>query len=150
MNLRNAGLAARRGSDTQRIAARALLTDPDPQVRLRVAQGFLGAKDKTAIPILCELLESLPLTTDAWQVEKLLRWVAWDRSPSALVGGEKGDARKKCRAEWEAWWQTNRDSIDLTTKRSNLGRPGLVMRRNNVADFFGCDGVSRWTLPVRS
>ncbi len=50
-----------------------MLTDADAGVRLRVAQGFLAARDARAIDVLIGLIETGSLD-EAWQAEELLRW----------------------------------------------------------------------------
>ncbi len=78
-------ILARRGNSEDKAAARKLLKDPEATVRLRVAQGLLGARGKNVIPVLIELLENLSLE-EAWQAEEMLHWVAGDEAPEGTIG----------------------------------------------------------------
>jgi hypothetical protein len=84
-------LLARWGTDKERKAAAALLKDADAEVRLRVAQGLLGAGSTEGVPALIALLAN-PSKGVAWQAEELLRWWAGEDGPKP-----KGD--------WAAWWK---------------------------------------------
>ena len=106
-------LLARLGDANQKEAARLLLADPDGTVRLRAAQGFLAARDKSAIPVLIALLME-PATEIAWQAEELLHWAVREDSPKIYVGtGRKKNERKQCRSDWEKWWETRNNGLDL-------------------------------------
>src|SRR6266849_3194694 len=59
-------LLGRLGDEKQRIAVKGLLTDKEPIVRLRSAQGLLASGHLDAIPILIQLLEDASLDV-AWQ-----------------------------------------------------------------------------------
>lgn len=136
-------LAARRGPREWREKALALLHDPDPIVRYRVAQGMVGSADERAIPVLIALLESLPVRY-AWQAEELLRWVAWADSPDELVGVGDLSARSKCRKAWEGWWARAGRSVRLASVFREPRRPILFF---NGASLIGGDGTVRWTHP---
>ena len=49
-------IVGRRGDAEQRAAVQKLLSDAEPEVRLRAAQGLLAARDKTGVPALIALL----------------------------------------------------------------------------------------------
>src|SRR6202020_2054013 len=68
-------IVARTGSKEQKERAHLLLKDMDATVRLRTAQGFLAALDKTSIPTLIDLLDTTQVPI-AWQAEELLVWAA--------------------------------------------------------------------------
>jgi HEAT repeat protein len=146
-------LVARRGDEDQRAAARKLLADGEPLVRLRTAQGFLAARDKQAIPALVALLEE-PDVAVSWQAEELLHYVAGDDAPAQVVGAGTATSRKKCRAAWEMWWKKAGEQVDLRTLEKTLRRPSLVLVCGYTPEgedwgrvcLFGCNGPARWQL----
>ena len=129
-------IVARRGDAKQRETVRKLLADVDPWVRLRAAQGLLGANDKSGVPALIGLLETAPVYA-AWQAEELLHYIAGVESPAPVLGAGKAEDRKTCKTAWEAWWKANGARIDLAKVRREPRRPGL---------FLGVVGESRRTL----
>jgi hypothetical protein len=142
-------LLARRGNGEQKTEAKKLLTDSDPLVRLRTAQGLLGAKDKDAIPVLIELLEKLRWTEEAWQAEEMLHWVAGNDAPEPTVGAGAPEARQKCLKAWDGWWQANAGKIDFAKLEQDYRRPGLMLVLISNGDIknlthhlqlIGCDG----------
>jgi hypothetical protein len=104
--------AVLRASPQEPEAARALLKDSNPQVRLRVGLAFVEAKEKSAVPVLVALLAELP-REESWPVEDLLYRMAGDQAPRDLVLGSDEASRKRCRDGWEEWWTRNSDSVDL-------------------------------------
>jgi hypothetical protein len=149
-------LLARRGSQVQRTAARKLLTDPNPIVRLRAAQGLLAVGDQDAIPVLLALLAE-PDVQIAWQAEELLHWIAGENAPKATVGAGAAPARHACRTAWESWWRERAGRVDLARLYDQLRRPGLCLVFDTPSDgrspgtprvwLCGCDGAVRWQLP---
>jgi hypothetical protein len=141
----------RRGNHEQRAAVRQLLTDPDPMVRLRAAQGLLGAKDKAAIPVLVALLAE-PSVEVSWQAEELLHYAAGEGAPAAVVGSGTAKARAKCRKAWEEWWQGQGPKLDLAKLDQDYRRPVLLLAATGDepgGDSFalcGCDGRPRWQV----
>ena len=105
-------LVGRLGDGKQQDAVRKLLTDGDPTVRLRAAQGLLAARDKTVVPTLIALLEAKPVAL-AWQAEELLRWVAGEGAPAPVVGAGSARASGECRRAWEGWWRAQGAKVDL-------------------------------------
>jgi HEAT repeat protein len=148
-------ILGRRGTPVEKEAARRLLADPDADVRLRAAQGLLGAKDKAGIPTLIALLEVRPVSL-AWQAEELLRWAAGDLAPGSLVGAGKAEHASSCRQAWEKWWEKEGAKFEFKLLDQDPRRPGLVLVAG-IASFwgeagdgsvklFGCDGGPRWQL----
>lgn len=148
-------LLARLGDLQQRKAATQLLEDAQALVRLRVAQGMLGSKDRRGMPALLKLLPD-PSLEVAWQAEELLRWSAGDDAPALTVGAGGSDARAKCRKAWTTWWDARGAEIDLAERfDKDFRRPGLFAacwfnqeKQASVAGvrLYGCDGVPRWEL----
>src|SRR5262249_17818352 len=73
------------GGAADRARVRKLLADPDPNVRLRAAQGLLAARDTAGLPALIALLNE-PAVEVSWSAEELLHWLAGDAAPAAKVG----------------------------------------------------------------
>ena len=144
----------RYGDEGQRGAARKSLSDPDATVRLRAAQGLLGAKDKSAVPALVALLDQ-PSVALAWQAEELLHYTAGKASPKELVGAGAAPSRAECRKAWEAWWKANGAKVDLKARAGLPQMPGLVLmfecisREKSQIGLFGCGGPPRWTLELK-
>jgi hypothetical protein len=95
-----------------RAELRKLLRDPEPLVCLRTALGLAKAKDKEAVPVLIDMLATLP-TALAWQAEDLLLRLADEQAPVVSLGGDAA-ARRKCRDAWASWWQEHGDKTDLS------------------------------------
>ncbi|MCI0460499.1 MAG: HEAT repeat domain-containing protein [Gemmataceae bacterium] len=146
-------LVGRRGDSAQREAIRKLLDDADAVVRLRAAQGLLGAGEKAAIPTLVALLSDDSAEV-RWQAEEMLRWAAGDGAPGIMVGAGTARERQKCRDAWKAWWQDHGPKLDLAKRERDYRRPGLVLLcdRGNPSKsdgrvwLTGCDGTTRWEL----
>ncbi len=146
-------IVGRRGDAEQRAAVQKLLSDAEPEVRLRAAQGLLAARDKTGVPALIALLEGSPVET-AWQAEELLRYVAGEKSPAALVGAGAAADRTACRQAWESWWKGNEAGLDFAKLDGTSRRPGLMLlcdgglpeEATGRVWLLGCDGVTRWDL----
>jgi hypothetical protein len=146
-------IVGRRGDAEQRAAVRKLLKDSDAEVRLRAAQGLLACGDGAGLPALVALLEDTPLET-AWQAEELLRYVAGDDSPRAVVGTGTAAERREYRKAWEAWREGRGAKVDLAKLDGQGRRPGLTLlcdggtadADNGRVWLLGCDGTTRWEL----
>ncbi len=147
-------LAGRRGGAAQQRLARERLTDADEEVRLRAAQGLLGAKDAAGVPALVELIGTGSIDV-AWQAEELLRWAAGDTAPDVVVGAGAAGERAKCLAAWRAWWPRQKPETLLAKRYDGTERPGLCLfigttfRAQDeewVLRLIGCDGRVRWEL----
>lgn len=91
-------------------AVRRLLRDSNPHVRRRVALALLEARDKTAVPVLIDLLTTLPLA-EAESIEAMLLQLASDSSPEGRL--DEQAARVKYRVAWADWWKRHGDELDL-------------------------------------
>jgi HEAT repeat protein len=145
-------IVARRGNVDQRNRARVLLDDTEPVVRLRTAQGLLGAKDKTAVPALVALLNE-PAVSISWQAEELLHWAAGDAAPDVAVGAATEPERQRCHKAWATWWRERGQTLNLAQLDFDHRRPGLIIvydqasdRNQNLIWLCGCDGKPRWQL----
>ena len=147
-------LVSRYGNEEQRTAARKLLDDADATVRLRTAQGLLGAEDKAGIPMLIALLNQTS-TTLAWQAEELLCWVGGEDSPKPRIGAGNAVKKKECQQGWQAWWKQEEKHVDLKRVMKAYRRPFLLLLRQHVERggdkilLLGADGSTRWeSLPA--
>jgi hypothetical protein len=127
-------ISARYGGEKEKKAAAALLNDPDREVRLRVAQGLLGAGSTEGVPALIGLLSETPDPV-SWQAEELLWWWAGEGGPKP--GGD-----------WAAWWKA-RPAV-RPAKRAYRPRLLLVretgINRPDRLSLWGCDGRRRWQI----
>jgi hypothetical protein len=118
------------GAAAQLPAVRALLQDPDPAVRLRVALALVTERrDKDAVGKLIDALEHLP-PERLWAAETLLIRIAGARAPQVSLGAD-ADSRQKCRKAWDDWWAEARAGIDLSKvelKTNYLGHTVVVQR----------------------
>jgi HEAT repeat protein len=138
---------AKGGGEGARPAVRKLLADADPQVRLRVGLALAVAGERSAVPVLIDLLAVLP-AEQAGAAEDALYQLAADKPPEMPSADEK-DERKKRRDTWAAWWKTNGDKTDLARLRSVtpwLGFTLLCEGNNNRVTELGRDGKVRWTI----
>jgi HEAT repeat protein len=129
-----------------------LLQDQAPEVRLRTAVALANRGDKPAILALIDFLGEVPQGR-AWLAEETLRRLAGSTAPSLSLGDGPDDRRWRS-AAWRAWWQENRDKLDVGALG---GRPPvlgytLVAQwdlRGRVNDLIelGTDRKPRWRIP---
>jgi HEAT repeat protein len=147
------------GDPHHKALVRPLLTDKEPLVRLRTAQGLLAGKDMTGIPTLIALLEDSSLRI-CWQAEELLRWVAGNGAPEGTIGAGTQEERKRCSKDWKTWWKNNSNKINFDRLYQDLRRPVLLMIVENLSSprdnyqfrvlLVGCDGVPRWQFKTET
>jgi hypothetical protein len=87
------------GGADQWPAVRKLLTDPDAEVRLRVALALAYALDKEAVPTLIELIGELP-RTQVWDALQVLQALAGPKAPALPSGKDDVATRTKQRDAW--------------------------------------------------
>lgn len=145
-------IVGRLGNPQQKKVIPDLLRDPEPVVRLRAAQGLLGAKEKAGIPTLIALLKDSPLEI-AWQAEELLYYVAGDNAPEAMVGTGQVQRTEAAHKAWQQWWQREKDRVDLRSLDNGPRRPRLILlcgtvsksgKKRGAVRLVGCMGPSRW------
>jgi hypothetical protein len=135
----------RAGVETQRDAARRLLEDPEPMVRLHVGLALAAARDREAIPVLIDLLNQLP-AAQTWPVEDLLYRLADDKGPT-WMGGED-EARRRYREAWTSWWKENGAHVDLARAESpvQLGYTMVILLdQGTLLELDGANKV-RWQI----
>jgi hypothetical protein len=130
-----------------RKAARKLLSDSDPKVRLRAAQALIAAKETIAIPSLVALVGDAPPEI-AWRAEELLYRLAGGQAPGMAWNNDSAAARQQNRDTWALWWQKQKDKIDLTRLEElpDLGLTMLAEIDSNQVWEYGAEGKVRWKL----
>src|SRR5262249_34584047 len=86
-------------------AARKLLTDPNPRLRLRGALELTAELYEQAVGVLIGLWADL-LPAGRRQAEQALRQLGGEWSPNPALPGEDEVSRKLRREVWAAWWKT--------------------------------------------
>ncbi len=133
----------------QRAAVQPLLRDPDLVVRLRTIQGLLAGRERAAVPVLIDLLRDMP-ESQLWRVEELLVSLAGEASLKLPAVTSNKD-RTRVRDQWNAWWQTNRDKVDLARVAEGQVYLGLTlipeMHANQVTEVDR-EGKVRWKLQI--
>jgi HEAT repeat protein len=127
-------------------AARKLLVDVDPSVRMRVALALAMAKERDGVAALIDLLTVLE-GDSLGQVEEALVQLAGDTAPEVSLG-EKAGERAKCRDAWAAWWKANANRVDLArmTTRPWLGYTLIVDLQGNRVYEIDRHGQQRWMI----
>jgi HEAT repeat protein len=92
-------------------AVRKLLSDADVTVRLRAAVALAHWGEKSAVPILINLLGDLPLD-QVWEAEDVLTTLAGEAAPNQRVGSDK-KSRSASVDAWKAWWRKEEKNVDL-------------------------------------
>jgi HEAT repeat protein len=137
--------AGRYGTDEQRAAVRALLTDADARVRFRAAQGLLAARDKSAVPVLAGLLADAP-PRPALQALDLLECLAGNLGPRVPLG-DSDLTRRRCRDAWENWWKVSGPRVDLAKADVDLPANNPTLQaRAAVRQFL--DAISTGDGPL--
>jgi hypothetical protein len=117
---------ARAGDADARKTVRALLIDPEPLVRIRVATALLDRGEAEALPALIKLLREAP-GDRAYEVENALLAVAREQSPEANVG-KTPESRKAAAEAWQGWYDRIGKKLDLPKVMEEASKPGsLVM-----------------------
>ena len=136
----------------ERASVRRLLTDTDPRVRFRAAQGLLRGGDKEAVPALIALLGDGP-TDVACSAEDLLFRIGGETSPAVSLGAAADAERAKARDAWTAWWRQNGPAVDLAKaglEQRSLGMTLIVAVNgyggNGRVWEIGPDHKTRWEL----
>jgi hypothetical protein len=142
-----AEVLCRAGRAERRSAVRKLLTDPDPEVRCRVALALGRAHDREAVLVLIDLLPRLP---SAWAYRALdfLYEVAGEASPSVPLGKDEAGRRQSHQA-WAAWWHRHGPRVDLARlgQRPRLrGYTMLVLLDRGRVVERDASGSERWQV----
>jgi uncharacterized protein (TIGR03067 family) len=119
-----AALARAAGADN-RAAARKMLLDASPRVRLFTAHALLAVGDKAAVPTLIALLGEAPAF--AGPAEDLLFLLAEKLQPPAAPVQRDADSLNKYRTLWTAWWKDNEAKVDLARFPLEGRSPALVL-----------------------
>jgi len=101
-----------------------LLHDEILSVRLGVARALVDMNDKSAVPVVIDLLKEY-LPDDAWQIEEVLLHIAQDRGPNVYVG--RDHTPTQVHAAWKVWWKQNEATIDLAKLPERPPLQGLIL-----------------------
>jgi hypothetical protein len=136
-----AHVIGRKGEAKERAAVRKLLADKEPSVRFRAAVALLTARDRSAVPVLIELMAGDGPVS--WQSEDALFRLAGDKAPTTSAERARGHEA------WVAWWKANADTVDLarfTDAELLLGLTlGIEFNTGRVWEC-GPDGKLRWEI----
>ena len=99
-------LAQSLNAEAQKICT-ALLSDSSVRVRFEVARELVKNQNKTAIPVLIELMTKIP-GEKSEAIDQILRAIAKDKSPES-----KNDSKADS-AAWNIWWQKEGGQLVLT------------------------------------
>jgi HEAT repeat protein len=91
------------GGEAGRTAVRALLEDPKPSVRLRAALALIEHHENVAIPVLIDLLATLP-AEGRKEAEEYLTQLAGEWAVAGPAGNDR-IAGKLRREAWQGWWR---------------------------------------------
>ena len=108
----------RAGGPDERTKARRLLKDNEDEVRFRVGMALTIANDKEAVPVLIELLLTLP-EEQARDVEDILIRLDDDKPPVKPFGIEEAK-RKAARDVWAGWWAKEGLKMDMSAKKLDV------------------------------
>jgi HEAT repeat protein len=144
---------ARGPNEQDRDAARRLLNDPEPVVRLRAALGLARARDRSGMSVLIALTAE-PAGGVASAAEEYLARLTRDQLPAAVVAAGDGEAaRPKRRDAWAEWWKTRGDNIELVDQpvaavpsQRYLGYSLFVQTQNGTVSEVDAAGKMRWQI----
>jgi hypothetical protein len=108
----------------QKEAARALLKDPEPAVRLRTALALIPYRDRELVPVLVDVLQHLP-PEQLWRAQEVLENLAGDDAPVVSLGDSEA-GRKACHQAWAAWLKKN-EKVDLAKLTEPTPMLGLTV-----------------------
>ncbi len=138
------------GAGDARSAVRALLHDPDADVRFRVAAALLRARDRDAVPALIALLPELSRS----RLERAEEWLcrlAAEHAPGMAPGTTEAERRAHGLA-WAEWWRAHGAEADLAHFEPEAPALGLTLVVQLGAQGAGSvaeidrDGRPRWRL----
>ncbi|HVS35019.1 MAG TPA: HEAT repeat domain-containing protein [Gemmataceae bacterium] len=120
----------RSGTAEQRLAVQALLTDPDPRLRFRAAQGLLAGRDRSAVPALIALLKDARPEL-ARQADELLNCAIGVHAPHVPCADD-AQSRQACKKAWTDWAQKNAKTVDLSHAAVDLPPFNGALRARDV------------------
>lgn len=127
---------------------RALLRDPDLNVRLKTALALAAAREPEAVLTLVALVRDLPAEGSATAEDYLVK-LARDSGPRELPDGD--EHRGKRSAAWGKWWEENRSRVVMIDRfaprvERTLGYTLLVQANNNMLVEWDKDKKVRWQM----
>jgi hypothetical protein len=116
---------ARAGDAEARKVVRALLNDPEPLVRMRVATALLERGEPEALPVMIRLLQEAP-EDRAYEIESSLLAVAREQAPETSVG-KTHESRKLAADAWRIWYEKTGKKLDLAKVMEEANKPGPLL-----------------------
>jgi len=134
------------GGAAGRAAARKLLKDDAPAIRMRVALALAMARERDGVTVMIDLLPVLP-ADQVGQVEDALYQLAGDTAPDVPLGAEAAE-KKKCRDAWAAWWKVNAGRVDLARLTTHPTLGFTLISDPGSGRVFELDraGKERWAI----
>lgn len=122
-------------------------TDADATVRVTVGVALAESGSKEAVPVLIDLIGTLP-DVQAGPAEELLYRLAGENSPR-LPAERKPGWRGPWSVSWRAWWQKAGADIDLTglgRSEPYLGYTLVVLLDAGRVEEIDSEGKVRWQI----
>jgi HEAT repeat protein/outer membrane protein assembly factor BamB len=134
------------GGAEGRAAARKLLKDDAPAIRMRVALALAMARERDGVTVMIDLLPVLP-ADQVGQVEEALYQLAGDTAPDVPLGAGAAE-KKKCRDAWAAWWKVNAGRVDLARLTTHPTLGFTLISDPGSGRVFELDrtGKERWSI----
>jgi HEAT repeat protein len=121
---------------TDGVAARKLLHDARPAVRLRAAVALAKEQDTEAIPVLIDLLAEVP-PAERKAIEQVLQELAGAWAPAQTPAGEDDVARGIRRDAWAGWWRRTNGPALLDEFRKRTLSPAELDRARDLIRKLG-------------
>ncbi len=134
------------GGSEGRAAARKLLGEDVPSLRLRLALALARAGEREGVSVLIDLLPLLS-AEECNQAEEALHQLAGDSAPEMPTPTKAEDAKKR-RDAWAAWWKVNAGRIDPSRLAGNPSLGYTLICDNGTNRVFEIDrnGKQRWSI----
>lgn len=128
---------------------RPLLKDSEPLVKLRVAMALASTGERSAVPVIIDLLPQLA-QVQAWQAEDvLLRLTSKDNPPPQVSLGKSAEERKRAQAAWSDWWQAHAKTVNLAQLKDRpkmRGHTIVLLLDAGKALELGQNNQVRWEV----
>jgi HEAT repeat protein len=141
-------LKATPSSSARDVLVEHMARDPDPTVRLRLAVTLAEQREPDAIPVLIDLVRTLP-ATQSWEAVEILHTLAAEQAPILSRQAPAGERSKA----WADWWRSHRSQVDLGRLEGRhrlLGYTLLVQigpnGSNGQVSEIGLGGQVRWQI----
>ncbi len=136
----------------QQGALKKLLTDRDPEIRLKTALALARAGERDVMPALIQVVSEVPVEL-AWQGDEFLSKLAGPKKPN-VAPAKEADGQKKYREAWTAWWKVFGDKVVLVERAGATRLLGYTVIVEHYNQFTGngrvleldAAGKTRWEI----